>query len=251
MAFLFTSILVLGGLYDFMQITNRRGSKLLKAWGLITGFILHAVLFYRYFYNQTGEEIITLGTVFILITIFLIQLLFKQDVRFSILGICTTVTGILYVVWLFSYLVRITYLEEPNGSWIVANLLLIAKSGDIFAYVIGKRFGKHKLTERISPGKTIEGSVAGILGSIIVAYIVTRITPVPQKMVDDAVILGFIIGLFAQFGDLGESMLKRNAQVKDSGSYIPGMGGVLDLLDSVLFNAPLMYYYIRYFVGAL
>ena len=127
--------------------------------------------------------------------------------------------------------------------------MIIAKSGDIFAYFVGRRFGKHKLAARISPGKTVEGAIAGIIGSVIVSVIVTHITPVPARMVADSVWIGLGIGLLAQLGDLCESMLKRNGDVKDSGSYIPGMGGALDLLDSVLFNAPALYYYIKYCVG--
>lgn len=247
---LFSNVIVGFGLLDFMHITNRGGSKLLRTYGVITGIILNTILFFRSFFNQPIPEAMVQGTVIILIGMFLIQLI-RQETRLSIHGICTTMTGIIYIVYLFSFLLRINYIQQYDGRWIICLLLIVTKSGDIFAYFVGSNFGKHKLNTKISPKKTIEGSIGGIIGSILAAIVVTRITPVPTSMIRDAWIIGLVLGFFGQLGDLAESMLKRNGEVKDSGEYIPGMGGVLDLLDSIMFNAPIMYYYLRYCVGGV
>ncbi|MCD6459776.1 phosphatidate cytidylyltransferase [bacterium] len=248
--FLVSSVLVAFGLLDFMYITNRTGSRFLRAYGITTGLILHGLLFYLYFTNQPAETLIVPATVLILIGMFLIQLV-RQDIIFSIHGICTTITGILYVVWLFSYLLKINYLSEPDGRWIIFMLIIVTKSGDIFAYLIGSVFGKHKLIAKISPGKTIEGTLGGIAGSVIVSVLIAMIAPLPEAIIKNAAVLGLLLGVFGQIGDLCESMLKRNGAVKDSGRYIPGMGGALDLLDSLLFTAPIMYYYFQLCVGVI
>lgn len=244
---LFSGLLVAFGLFDFMYITNREGSKTLRTYGIITGVLLHAILFFAFFFGYPSEQLLVPATVTILLGMFLLQLI-RQDVHMTIHGICTTITGILYVVWLFSYLIRLNYLREPDGRWIIFMLLLVTKSGDIFAYLIGSVFGRHKLIAKISPGKTIEGSIGGIIGSVCMAMLISMIAPLPEQMIENAWLIGLTLGLFGQLGDLVESMLKRNGAVKDSGEYIPGMGGALDLLDSVLFTAPIMYYYIEYFV---
>ncbi|MEW6535701.1 MAG: phosphatidate cytidylyltransferase [Candidatus Auribacterota bacterium] len=245
---LFANILVAFGLLDFMYITNRSGSRLLRTYGLITGVVLHTMLFFRYFFHQPSSELIIQSTALILIGMFLIQLL-RQDVRLSIHGICTTITGIVYIVWLFSYFIRILYLPEMDGRLILVALLLITKAGDIFAYIIGSNFGRHKLMPKISPNKTIEGAIGGIAGSVLASVLIFNFTPVPEAFARYAIALGLVLGCFGQLGDLAESMLKRNGQVKDSGEYIPGMGGVLDLLDSILFSAPIMFYFVKYFAG--
>ena len=134
--FLVTSVLVAFGLLDFMYITNRKGSRFLRVYGISTGLILHGLLFSLYISNQPADTIIVPVTVLILIGMFLIQL-FRQDIIFSIHGICTTITGILYVVWMFSYLLRINYLSQPDGRWIIFMLIIVTKSGDIFAYLVG------------------------------------------------------------------------------------------------------------------
>jgi len=248
MIFICINALVVFGMLDFLYITNRNGSKFLRTYGIVTGVTLSSVLFFMNFFHQSSDEFLILGTVAILVGMFLIQLV-RQDIKFSIHGICTTITAILYVVWLFSFLVKINYLREVDGRWIIFVLLLLSKSGDIFAYFVGSVIGKRKLVHRISPNKTVEGSIGGIIGSVLVAVFIMPMLPVPDAMKQNAWILGLILGFFGQLGDLAESMLKRNGEVKDSGEYIPGMGGVLDVLDSVLFNAPIMYCYMRYCIG--
>jgi phosphatidate cytidylyltransferase len=118
-------------------------------------------------------------------------------------------------------------------------------TSDIGAYFIGKKYGKHKLCENISPKKTIEGAIGGTLSGIIMAVLMSLVT---DLNIIHSLILGIIIVIFAQLGDLCESLIKRDAGVKDSGDIVPGHGGILDRADSYIFSGPAAYYYIKWVV---
>jgi phosphatidate cytidylyltransferase len=118
---------------------------------------------------------------------------------------------------------------------------------DTGAYYTGRSIGKHKLAPRVSPGKTIEGSIGGFVAAALTGPL-CKLTFFPEIPMVDAILLGATIGVTGQIGDLAESLLKRGAGVKDSGTIFPGHGGMLDRLDSILFCAPVLYYYARVFV---
>jgi phosphatidate cytidylyltransferase len=119
-------------------------------------------------------------------------------------------------------------------------VLMMTKLGDIGAYFIGSRFGRHLLLERISPKKTVEGSVAGLIFSVIGGLFCKPFLPFTYLHMG---VMGLLCGGIGQLGDLSESLIKRDCQVKDSGKLIPGMGGILDEIDSLLFTAPAFYFY--------
>ena len=121
--------------------------------------------------------------------------------------------------------------------------------GDSAAYYVGTAIGKHKLYPTVSPNKSVEGSVGGLLGSIIGAFI-AKMTFFPQLSSADCIIAATLLGILGQAGDLFESMLKRSFGVKDSGCIVPGHGGMLDRLDSILFAAPAAYIYAHFFFNA-
>jgi phosphatidate cytidylyltransferase len=162
--------------------------------------------------------------------------------------------GMLYIGWLLSYLVGLR-LEPgtptfPDAGRDFVLLALFATFGsDTAAYFIGKSFGKHKLAPQISPGKTWEGAVAGLFGSVIISLLFTFNSPwqLPLNWWQ-AILLGIAISVFGQAGDLAESLLKRSCGVKDSGSLMPGHGGLLDRMDSVLFAGVVVYLYYIYIV---
>ncbi|MGD0779845.1 MAG: phosphatidate cytidylyltransferase [Dehalococcoidales bacterium] len=162
--------------------------------------------------------------------------------------------GTLYIGWLLSYLVGLR-LEPGTPSFPDAGrdfvlLALFATFGsDTAAYFIGKSFGKHKLAPQVSPGKTWEGAVAGLLGSVIISLLFTLNAPwqVPLSWWQ-AILLGLAISIFGQAGDLVESLLKRSCKVKDSGSLMPGHGGLLDRMDSVVFAGVVVYLFYIYVV---
>jgi phosphatidate cytidylyltransferase len=133
-------------------------------------------------------------------------------------------------------------MDFAEGSNLVFFLLTVVWLGDTGAYYVGRRFGKHKLSPRISPKKTIEGLAGGMMVSILAAVVV-HFTFFPEFPLHHAMIAGLILSVAGVIGDLVESMWKRSADVKDSGTLIPGHGGVLDRFDSILFTAPILYCY--------
>jgi phosphatidate cytidylyltransferase len=147
-----------------------------------------------------------------------------------------------YVGMLGGSLIRLHNDFHEEGHKLVFFLLLVVWLGDSGAYYVGKQFGKHKLSPRISPKKTVEGLVGGITASIITALVI-HFTFFPAFPLIHAIIAGVILSVAGVIGDLAESMWKRSAAVKDSGKLIPGHGGFLDRFDSILFTAPILYCY--------
>ena len=156
-----------------------------------------------------------------------------------------TLGGILYVGWLLSYVVALRALDDGK-SWLF--LAIFATFGsDSAAFFIGRAIGKHKLTPAISPKKTWEGAVGGLLGAIAVSLLFLLPTSVQLSAYLNwwqIIILGLLISLFGQQGDLVESLLKRNTGVKDSGNFFPGHGGFLDRIDSIIFAVVVVYYWV-------
>lgn len=151
---------------------------------------------------------------------------------------------------MLGYLVPLRELGETHswtgGAWVILAAAM-TWVGDTFAYSFGRAIGKHKMYPRISPAKTWEGFGGGMLGAVLSAFVV-RALILPQLTVVDAVALGVIAGIGGPIGDLVESMLKRSCKVKDSGTILPGHGGMLDRVDALMFNAPLVYLYAKLFV---
>lgn len=165
--------------------------------------------------------------------------LFKIEER-KLEDAMATITGIFYVVF-FSF--HVTLVEQTGEfSNLVWLIFLTAFGTDSMAYFAGYAFGKHKLCPTISPKKTIEGSIGGILGSVIFCGIFGYI--VIPRLIIHCIIIGVLGGIVSQFGDLTASIFKRKMGIKDYGHLIPGHGGILDRFDSVLFTAPMIYYYI-------
>lgn len=150
-----------------------------------------------------------------------------------------TITGIVYVVFFSYHVVLVEQTDIPNLIWLI---VLSAFGTDIFAYFTGVAIGKHKLCPKISPKKSIEGSIGGILGSMLLCGLFGQF--VANEYLIHCIIIGLLGGIVSQFGDLTASIFKRKMGIKDYGNLIPGHGGILDRFDSVLFTAPLVYYYI-------
>lgn len=156
------------------------------------------------------------------------------------------ILGLVYLPFLLSHLMLIRLL--PDGrQWIFMTLIVIM-SCDSFAYFVGRKMGQRKLYPAVSPNKTIEGGLGGLAGAVF-AILVVKFTFLPILGFFDAVLIGLLLGGMGQVGDLFESLLKRACQVKDSGAIIPGHGGMLDRLDSLLFAFPVVYYLARYCYG--
>jgi len=161
-----------------------------------------------------------------------------------------TIGGILYVGWLLSHLVALRGVADGR-NWLFLVILANAAS-DTFAFFIGRSFGRHHLAPLISPKKTWEGALAGVAGATVLSLLFTaprlfsasNALYIEGLLLWQAPLLGILISVFGQLGDLTESLLKRNAGVKDSGKLLPGHGGFLDRLDSILFAGVVVYYYI-------
>ncbi|WP_130863612.1 phosphatidate cytidylyltransferase [Bacilliculturomica massiliensis] len=180
---------------------------------------------------------------FFLSVLFSLLYLFRIEER-SLEDGLATVTGIFYVIFFSYHVVLIDELRTGQNDYhlLVWLVFLTAFGTDIMAYFSGYFFGKHKLCPKISPKKTVEGSVGGVLGSVILCGVFGWFV-VPQLLIH-CMVIGVLGGVVSQFGDLTASIFKRKMGIKDYGNLIPGHGGILDRFDSVLFTAPLVYYYI-------
>lgn len=173
------------------------------------------------------------------VVLFSLLYLFKIEER-KLEDAMATITGILYVVF-FSF--HVTLVEQTGEYGILVWLIFLTAFGtDVMAYFTGYAFGKHKLCPTISPKKTIEGSIGGILGSVILCGLFGYI--IIPRLIIHCILIGILGGIVSQFGDLTASIFKRKMGIKDYGNLIPGHGGILDRFDSVLFTAPMVYYYI-------
>jgi phosphatidate cytidylyltransferase len=188
-------------------------------------------------YPQTLPFLITL-----VIVVSLIWLLFRHHRDQAFTNWVWTMAGILYIGWMLSYWVRLRSLE--GGGEFVFLAMFTTFASDTSAFFIGRTWGKHALAPAISSGKTWEGAIGGLSASIVASFIISIIFTLPFSYWQIALV-GFIISVFAQLGDLVESLLKRNTGVKDAGKLIPGHGGILDRLDSLIFTGVIVYYFIE------
>ncbi len=225
------------GLYEFFNMLEKKGIRIYKYFGIGMGAIIPLSIVFRFEPTRSWELLFIVTAL-----LFLILMQFRRrESSGVVVSISTTIFGILYVSWFLSFLIKIRYLS--GGLGLFSTVILITKSGDIGAYLVGSRFGKTPLIPRISPNKSIEGSAAGLLFSMAAAVACRGFLKLPYLQ---ASLVGFLFGILAQLGDLSESLIKRDCQVKDSGRLLPGMGGVLDLADSLIFTAPAFYFYMNF-----
>ena len=231
------SIFIGLGLYEFFRLDTKNILPPSFIYlGMLSGILLP---YFTHLFRPLGVLWEGLFFIIVLISLFIIQFTRKESQNAVIL-IALTLFGIFYISWFFTFLVKTRFLED--GHKLVAYLLLVTKAGDIGAYLVGSKFGRHSLIPRISPKKSVEGAIGGFLFSIVFALISRSYLYWMSFSV--ILISGILIGVFAQLGDLAESLLKRDYQVKDSSPFLPGLGGMLDVIDSVLFTAPIFYIYL-------
>jgi phosphatidate cytidylyltransferase len=228
--------LILIGLWEFLSMIEKKNLRLFKVFGLILGGLIPITIFFQFPVTRQWQLFFIVIGLFIL---FLLELTRKERQE-TIFSLSATVFGVFYVSWCFSFVIRIRNLED--GAFLLGFLLFVVKAQDLGAYLVGTVFGKRPLIKSVSPKKSVEGSIAGIILSIFFAFLF-------RSFLNDAslvrvLILGFSLGVIGQLGDLFESLIKRDCGVKDSGKLVPGMGGVLDVVDSLIFTAPVFYLYI-------
>jgi phosphatidate cytidylyltransferase len=224
-------------LYELLTMLKKGGVPVYRVFGVAMGVSIPFIVYMEFGSTQSGEILfIVLGCLFL----FLLQF-FRKDNSQALVGISLTLFGILYVSWFLSFLIKIRFME--HGIIWIAYLLSVTKAADIGAYLVGSLIGKHALIPHISPKKTVEGMFGGIFFSVLCSWVFGPALPLPLPTAH-LLVLGCLIGVVGQVGDLSESLMKRFCGAKDSGSMLPGMGGVLDAVDSILFTAPIFYFHL-------
>jgi phosphatidate cytidylyltransferase len=229
---------VAAGQYEFYRMA--------RACGINPNAVLGSVIGALVVLESYNPLLFGMGKIYLvagLLLIMIVRLFSPRPVEGAIEDMSATFTGIFYVAMLFSFQIAIRM--GTNGRQWLVFLYFVIWASDIGAYSIGIPFGKHRLYEKISPKKSIEGLIGALAASAGVALLCRRLWFMPPLGLWEAVMLGFVLAGVGTLGDLTESMLKRSAGVKDSGSLIPGHGGILDRMDSMMFAAPVLYYYLR------
>jgi phosphatidate cytidylyltransferase len=225
------------GLREYYNLVLPRSKSIERAVGIGLGLILSLIISF----GDMRE--ISPFLVIILFVLAVLVMVASQDLSSTISKMGIALFGILFIGFLLAYVSLIR--NMPNGrSWVLF-LIITVWAGDIFALLSGSFFGRHKLYPKISPNKTFEGLVGAIVGSIIVALAFSWLF-IPSLKMGPCTLLAIGLTILGQLGDFTESMVKRSAQVKDSGTLIPGHGGMLDRLDSFLFSAPFLHYALLY-----
>jgi len=255
--YVFLSLIVLlaaSGLMEFYGIAAKRDIVCFKYCGLVGGVLLMVGTFYnltgKLGMNNSPARVNDFETSFLIL--FVLGLCVRQFVARNnttgILTISTTLFGLMYVPWLLNFIQKINFFHDVDGHYYLLYFVVITKFSDTGAYTVGSLIGRHKMIPRISPGKTWEGFFGAIAVSTAASLLFVHFAgdKMPAMNWRHAVVLGVVLSITAVIGDLIESLFKREAGVKDSGAFFPGIGGILDLLDSLLFNAPIMYLYLRH-----
>jgi phosphatidate cytidylyltransferase len=246
--YIFMNVVIARALWEFYRICEAKGLPSFKVWGVIGAVALvsgswffyrrHDVVRLSYDFDILILLIFTLG-------VFIRQFPQKLNPR-GIETMAVTLFGLLYVAWLGNFITRINF-ANPHGRYFVMLLVIVTKFTDMGAYIVGSTLGRRKMIPRISPKKTWEGTAGGIAFAVGGAFLSRWLMPGEMAILTNqhAVVIGLLLGVAAVIGDLAESLIKREAGVKDSSNVLPGHGGALDLIDSFLFTAPLLYVYMR------
>ncbi len=249
--FVLIAALALGaGLFEFFTLTKKLE---LKADASIA-YIGAAFFFVAFLFDapRNAPDLLILTVVIFLISVLISQTFrFQKDFSRMLTGIGVTVLGVLYVAFLGGFIVsmRVGFYETTVpflSTKLLAYFFLVVMGADAGGYYVGKNLGKHKLVPKISPGKTWEGVIGGLVFSSAFAAIATA-TFFPELPFKFSIPLAIVMTIIGLFGDLAESAMKRGSNTKDAASILPGHGGLLDRLDSLIFNAPILYYFARFF----
>jgi len=231
---LFIILVIFLSLREFFALILPEVSPGEKGAGFILGFLLAGSLSSR----EPSCFLFTILLAFFFISIR--SLSRPEEFSARVEKVSKQLLGFFYLPFLLSHFVLMRNLERGR-LWVLFTLVTVY-FGDTLAFYVGRAWGKRKMAPQISPGKTVEGGLGAMAGSVAGAW-VSKLIFFPSIPVLHVLILGAAVGVIGQLGDLWESLLKRSARVKDSGGMIPGHGGLLDRIDSLLFAAPLVYYY--------
>ncbi len=232
---------ILVALWEFFNMIENKGVSLFQGVGLFLGAVIPITIFFKFPLTVEWQFMSIIAGLFAL---FILELTRKENYQ-TVLSISGTLFGVIYICWCLSSIIKIRALDD--GAFLLAFLILVTKSSDLGAYFIGRKWGKRPLLKRVSPNKSLEGAFGGLVVSLIAGVVFNAF--VDFFTLYQALFISFILAVIGELGDLFESLLKRDCGVKDSGRLLPGMGGVLDVVDSLIFTAPVFYIYLTTIVG--
>lgn len=239
------SILAAVAIWEYEQFVKAKGGRMIMPALIFLTFVECFSFFFAAKYTSLESASII---VFFIAFLILFALHFGEKDG-AIVDLAVSSFGLLYIAVPVGMILGILYMPHVDGRWWIAYLLVVTKITDIGAYFAGSLWGRRKLAPTISPKKTIEGAVFGLICATIASWVFrfgSGLAGPFHMSTLEWICLGLILGAAGQFGDLSESLLKRDANKKDSNA-LPGLGGVLDSIDSILFNAPIIYIYL-YFI---
>lgn len=226
---------------EYFKIVEKIGTKIFKTVAMLWTISFLCVALWPK--SLQLEIVVYFGFIVLIVTTLFSSLKMKEAVE----SISMTLLGVFYVGFFLAYFIALKSQGDERGKDLLLLLTFTVWAGDTMAYIVGSNIGKHKLASLISPKKSWEGAIANVVASILMAYI-SSITFIQRIALKDVIILGILISIVGQLGDLFESVLKRAANIKDSSNILPGHGGILDRIDSLVFTAPLLYYYHQVFL---
>lgn len=234
---LFLAFLAIIGLKEYYSIMKKGGWNPVE----VTGYLFLPLAFIAV-YRQNFPLLISLWVLFF-ITFNVFPVFFHSKVKYWESAL--SFWGIVYTGGLLSFFLAIRLL--PDGFYLTLYFLILIWSVDVLAYLVGSSIGKRPIAKKISPRKTVEGTISGIGASCLAGAVMPWIFSLQYLNIYNGAFLGLIVGITGTLGDLSQSVLKRSVNVKDSGDFLPGHGGILDRFDGLLFAAPFFYVFIRYF----
>ena len=251
--------MALASLREYFHMLDKDGIPNFQLTAIICAAVFLCGSFY---YSSVHGSVRALEFELAILVLFLIVMFARQMFvsihdREPLQTMAYTLFGLLWIPWMFNFITNILFLAPrtadgaPTGQYYVLFLVAVTKFSDMGAYVFGSLFGRHPFVPHISPKKTWEGFVGALFASLLASFGLAWL--IPEKLSRfgtlDFAVLGLGLGFAAVIGDLAESIVKRSTQIKDSGGVLPGIGGTLDLIDSLLFTAPLLYFYMRLVLG--
>ncbi|MFZ3377551.1 MAG: phosphatidate cytidylyltransferase [Chthoniobacterales bacterium] len=242
-------------LWEFYGMLDHDRLPNFKITAMICGLIMLGGSFYYFAHmGPAGSYDFEIAVLlFFLLTVFARQMFARLRDDEPLKTMAYTLFGLMYVLWLFNFMTKIVYLTPRSstgavtGQFYVLYLIAVTKFSDMGAYLLGSAIGRHQMIPHISPQKTWEGFFGALVLSLCASLALYKLMPGHLSALNwtHATVLGLLLGFAAVVGDLAESIVKRSTGVKDSGNLLPGIGGALDLVDSLLFTAPLMFFYLR------
>lgn len=234
------------GIYEYNKAFKHAGYHPIE-W---VGYLSSLSIFFIDANIDADTKIVLIKVLLPILVILMFVYIILKNLKVNIIDLAITFLSVAYIPLLFSFIKLIISME--HGRILLIYVLLGAFMSDVMAFLVGSKFGKKKLCPKISPKKTVEGALAGIIG-VIISYIALCIISNAYFNTDFNVIyisiLGIVASIGGQFGDLAESSIKRFCDIKDSGNLIPGHGGILDRFDSIMFVAPIIYIFFKVYIG--